>query len=1312
MYEPVGLALEIFKKRYTLHLNETWAEACIRVANHVAEAEIGENVVKYRSEFLDILQQNLFSPGGRIWYGSGRPRGQLLNCFVVGSVEDSREGWGRTVSDMIVIAGTGGGAGFNFSPIRPRGSVIAGTGGQATGAVSLMEIINSAGEVIKAGGGRRTALMFALNLDHGDLPEFLDKKLDLKQLNNANVSVWLNENPEEFFRKVKKDEQLDLKFRGKTVKSVSAKQLWQKIIQNSLKTGEPGILNGYLANKMWNGAYWKPVESTNPCLPASATLLTPERIYTMGECKVGDTIWSGKQWTKVVKKEMTGVKPVYAYKTTAGTFRGTENHRVVSKGKKIEVCQAPSIDIAPCPFLCSCPESLFPQDIMDGLVVGDGTTKNGTNKNLLYIGKNDEELLSSEISHLIRNPYSESQETWEISTKIKAPIPKTYERKVPDEFFFGSMVKMRGFLRGLYSANGSVVGKVPGGWRITLKASSFSIVESVQQMLSALGISSYYTTNKAHLVEFKNGEYECKESYDLNIGAMESKRRFKDLIGFIHSYKTEKVDEFLGKTGKSDKPLKTSFDIFERAYLGEEPVYSITVEAEEHTYWTGGLLVANCGELPMVRNGACCLGSLVLPRFIKGEGRETDIDWDLLKATITTSVRFLDDVLSVNNYPLPEIADTCSQIRQIGLGLMGLHDTLLMMGLRYNSDSGLEFVDKLMGFIKNSAYNTSIDLGVEKGAFPAFNADAYLKGTFIKTLKPSIRTRIKEHGIRNCSLLTIAPTGTTSMMCEVTSGIEPMFAPAYLRRYRDGDALKEEIVVHPLLKQFVNEKRGIKHFQGSYELSLRDHLEMQRVCQKHIDNAVSKCLAEGTLIPTNQGLVPIEGFSEIKKDDSYEKIEGFETNGKKILSHYKMGSGEAVSVHVESSFDLVGAKETHRVKTSEGWKLMRDLGVGDRILGERVVSHGEGGAEICFADTFLSNSAKISTPKKMSPDLAKWLGMVASDGCSVESIGYVGICWKDKPEVKETFVKLCESIFGVSPKINIDKRNGVESAFLTSRNLVRYVQSLIGKGARSKSVPKQILRGNAKEKLAFISGLTLDGYYKPTHGLCIYEGLSQKLAYQASEICRSFGLPTVHCGAKWVPLSKTYAYQVVVSNELQSKIRAIENHKNREIVNVAYPVFLDRSLLVPSVKSSNPHYRALRALRDDKGRDYCSNKLAEDMGWPINILVFIVTSVKDAGKVEMYDIEVEDSHQYVVNGMISHNTLNLTKNTSEEELSDIIMEFLPELKGLTVYPDGSREDQPLTPMSLEEALKYIKEGKEAKIEATSKDSCKSGACDV
>ena len=140
---------------------------------------------------------------------------------------------------MIVISGTGGGVGINASPIRPRGAKINGAGGQATGSVSLFRILNAAGDVIKGGGGRRVALMFALEHDHGDIEEFMDAKLDKKELNNANVSVVFQKDPEAFFELVKKDAEYDIRDRGKTIRKASAKKMWEKVIKNSLEGGEP-----------------------------------------------------------------------------------------------------------------------------------------------------------------------------------------------------------------------------------------------------------------------------------------------------------------------------------------------------------------------------------------------------------------------------------------------------------------------------------------------------------------------------------------------------------------------------------------------------------------------------------------------------------------------------------------------------------------------------------------------------------------------------------------------------------------------------------------------------------------------------------------------------------------------------------------------------------------------------------------------------------------------------------------------------------------------------------------------------------------
>lgn len=825
-YEPTGLALQIFQSRHASHPNETWAEACERVARCVANAEEGDQRDVWRERFEAALRGNRLMPGGRIWYGAGRARGQMLNCFVI-PISDSREGWGRAVSDSIIIAGTGGGVGLAFTPSRPRGSAIRGTGGHATGAVSAMEIINSAGEVIKAGGGRRTALMFALGLSHGDIVEFLDAKLNLQKLNNANVSVVFEEDPAAFFDAVDADGDWLLKHQGREVGTVKARALWNKIVDNALRGGEPGILNGYLANKMSNIHYVEPLTCTNPCQPAWATLLTPDGIRTMGEIQVGDTIWSGKRWTKIVRKLATGVKKVRAYRTRAGTFYGTENHRVVQNGVKIEAQHAEAIDIAVGPQPLEMP--LDGDHVLEGLVLGDGTYHEASRKVLLCAGEHEVEEYRAELGDRIRECVGNKR--YKCATRTEF-LPLTHDRRVPVQYLRAHASVQRAFLRGLYTANGSVV-----GGRVTLKATSFRVIHDVQQMLSSMGIASYYTVNKEHDVEHHNGVYTSKESYDLNIGTRHGRSLFATLIGFIQQHKNAKLTASLN-CSPSTKPNKVTFEITTVEDISEEEVFDITVDADEHTYWTGGVCVSNCGEIWMSPYDCCCLASLVLPRFVSARG----VEWESLREHVQLGIRFLDDVLSVNNYPMPEIAAKCAQLRRVGLGIMGLHHMLIELGLRYDSPQGLEFVDKLMKFIKNASYVASINLAREKGPFPAFVADQFLKSQFIKGLRPTIRADIAKYGIRNCAVNTIAPTGTISMVCDVSSGIEPIYSLAYERRFRKGDELAMEEVVDPLFQRYVDDGRETDAFTDALNMPLRAHFEMQATCQRHVDNAVSKTI--------------------------------------------------------------------------------------------------------------------------------------------------------------------------------------------------------------------------------------------------------------------------------------------------------------------------------------------------------------------------------------------------------------------------------------------------------------------------------------
>ena len=508
MFRPTGFSEEIFKQRYAFTEDESWDSACNRVARQVALAESPDKFEKYYTKFKTILEENLFAPAGRIWYNSGRPNPFMLNCFVLNDELDSKEGWGDISREMIITSMCGGGSGINFSDVRPRGAKIKGQRGECPGPIELMKLINGNGIPIKAGGSRRVALMFGLDITHPDIEEFLDAKLKFGKLDNANISVIMR-NTTEFKKLVEEDGQLELSWKGKYKKNISAKKLWNKIVKNAYNTAEPGVINMELAENESNLHYLERLSICNPC-----------------------------------------------------------------------------------------------------------------------------------------------------------------------------------------------------------------------------------------------------------------------------------------------------------------------------------------GEVIMTPHESCDLGHLVLPRFVRGT---TQVNWELLGETIRTGVRFLDNILDINSYPLPEMKKKGQKYRRLGLGTTGLADMLALLGYRYGSTESNDFIDKLYRFISKVAYESSIMLAVEKGAFPACRPEEHIKSGYIKRMSPKIKNLILDHGIRNSSILTIAPVGTVSILSgNCSSGIEPMFAPAYERRFFVKDERKMELVFHPLFKLFMEEGKDVSHFVGANDLTAREHLEVQRVIQRHVDNAISK----------------------------------------------------------------------------------------------------------------------------------------------------------------------------------------------------------------------------------------------------------------------------------------------------------------------------------------------------------------------------------------------------------------------------------------------------------------------------------------
>jgi ribonucleoside-diphosphate reductase alpha chain len=232
---------------------------------------------------------------------------------------------------------------------------------------------------------------------------------------------------------------------------------------------------------------------------------------------------------------------------------------------------------------------------------------------------------------------------------------------------------------------------------------------------------------------------------------------------------------------------------------------------------------------------------------------EARVNTHRLRETVALGVRFLDNVLDVTKYPLHEQEVEAQAKRRLGLGITGLANMLQQLMIRYGSDESADRVGWVMSVIKNQAYRTSVELSKERGPFLAFEKEAYLSTPFIQRLPADVRQGIAQYGIRNGVLLTVAPTGTTSIYYDnVSSGIEPTFSFSYLRNVKTqaGDTVQYEVEDYGY-KHFRDEVLGGRKPNGeglpSYmvtalELSVDEHLKIQAVCQEHVDASISKTI--------------------------------------------------------------------------------------------------------------------------------------------------------------------------------------------------------------------------------------------------------------------------------------------------------------------------------------------------------------------------------------------------------------------------------------------------------------------------------------
>ena len=492
-------------------VQETWR----RIADDLASVEKDPSL--WSKRFYNALDDFKFLPAGRITAGAGTGRSvTLFNCFVMGTIPDSMGGIFDMLKEAALTMQQGGGIGYDFSTIRPKGAPVHGVAADASGPLSFMDVWDAMCRTIMSAGSRRGAMMATLRCDHPDIEDFIEAKSDAARLRMFNVSVLVTD---PFMEAVKSEEDWDLVFDGQIYKTVSAKELWDKIMQSTYDYAEPGVIFIDRINKANNLNYCETIAATNPC-----------------------------------------------------------------------------------------------------------------------------------------------------------------------------------------------------------------------------------------------------------------------------------------------------------------------------------------GEQPLPPYGACLLGSINLARLVETPFEAgAALNETLLAELVGTAVRMMDNTVDASRFPLPEQESEAQNKRRIGLGVTGLADALLMVGSRYGSDEAAALTEKWLHLIARHAYLASVDIAKEKGAFPLFEADAFLASGTMQMMDEDVRDAIATHGIRNALLTSIAPTGTISLYAgNVSSGIEPVFAYAYSRKVlqKDGTRTEEEVVDYAV--QMWRDKFGDaelpEYFVNAQTLAPEDHVKMQAAAQKWIDSSISKTI--------------------------------------------------------------------------------------------------------------------------------------------------------------------------------------------------------------------------------------------------------------------------------------------------------------------------------------------------------------------------------------------------------------------------------------------------------------------------------------